>query len=88
MPLCQEVWNRLIGIETLTNLPAAVPRAKVEFAYDYMSRRVRKTVAEWTGSSWSPVQTNLFVYDGWNLIRETSSSLVTGNWSLATDSYV
>ncbi|MEI7881587.1 MAG: RHS repeat-associated core domain-containing protein, partial [bacterium] len=73
--------NRLIGMETLTNLPSAIPRLKLAFAYDYMSRRIGKTVS--TNSSFI-IQTSSFLYDGWNLISELS----TANGLLSTNSYV
>jgi len=66
--------NRLISAETLTNLPASVARVKVEFAYDYMSRRVSKTVYNWTSNSWSQTESRKFVYDSWNLIREITDT--------------
>ncbi|MCP4110882.1 MAG: hypothetical protein GY749_36070 [Desulfobacteraceae bacterium] len=42
---------------------------KVEFVYDYMGRRVKKTVSVWNGS-WVQETEKLFVYDGWNMICE------------------
>jgi len=66
--------NRLIGAETLTNLSASVPLVKVEFAYDYMARRVDKTVSTWDGTNWVGQSTNRFVYDSWNLIREVADT--------------
>ncbi len=74
--------NRLIAVETLTNLSASVPRVKVEFTYDYMSRRAGKSVSAWDGSNWVGQATNLFVYDGWNCIRESRSGAPAActNW--------
>jgi hypothetical protein len=66
--------NRLVGVQTVTNLPAAVPRLKLAFAYDYMGRRVKKTVSVWTNSAWSAFSTNLFLYDDWSLISEYSQT--------------
>ena len=63
--------NRLVSAETQTNLPAAVPRKKVEFAYDYMSRRTAKTVySGLTNGAYSTTNVTTFLYDGWNLIFE------------------
>ncbi|WP_124330899.1 RHS repeat domain-containing protein [Desulfonema ishimotonii] len=61
--------NRLIAAETADK--------KITFLYDYMGRRVRKQVYSGTPGSWnaSPDETRVFVYDGWNLIKET----VTGD---------
>jgi len=70
-------WNDENRLLTVTNADD-----KVEFTYDYMGRRHKKVVYERSGGSWSPVQTNLFVYDGWNPIQETviSSSGTVTNW--------
>ncbi|WP_124330624.1 RHS repeat domain-containing protein [Desulfonema ishimotonii] len=57
--------NRLIAAETADK--------RITFLYDYMGRRVRKQVYSGTPGSWNavPDETRVFVYDGWNLIRET-----------------
>jgi len=83
-----ECENRLISAETLSTLPASVPRKKLDFAYDYMSRRVSKTVYAWNSSSneFQVSSVNSFVYDGWNLIREITVT-PTPPYSV-TNSYV
>jgi RHS repeat-associated protein len=45
---------------------------KLEFAYDYMNRRVRKQVFVRTAGTWptTPETDTRFVYDGWNVILE------------------
>ena len=65
-----ELWdaeNRLISIIPVS---PATDDKKVEFSYDYMSRRVRKTASTYNGSAW--VEDNggdwLFVYDDWNVV--------------------
>ncbi|GBC63453.1 hypothetical protein DENIS_4447 [Desulfonema ishimotonii] len=57
--------NRLIAAETADK--------RITFLYDYMGRRVRKQVYSGTPGSWnaSSDETRVFVYNGWNLIRET-----------------
>ncbi|MCP4351003.1 MAG: RHS repeat-associated core domain-containing protein, partial [Desulfobacterales bacterium] len=55
---------------------------KVEFVYDYMGRRVKKTVSVWNGS-WVQEAEKLFVYDGWNMICEITSE----NSQPATEKY-
>ena len=76
--------NRLIAAQTLTNLPSSVPMKRVEFAYDYMSRRVGKTVySDLTNNYYQITNNSAFLYDGWNLISE----LITDNGSLITNSY-
>jgi len=46
---------------------------KVEFLYDYMGRRVKKTVYAYTSGVWVEQSAKLFVYDGWNLICELTT---------------
>jgi len=75
--------NRLLGAETLSTLPSSVPRVKLEFAYDYMSRCVGKKVYTWDGANWNGTSTNSMIYDGWNLIRE-----IRNQQSQITNSYV
>ena len=61
----------MISAETLTNLPSSVPRIRVDFKYDYMSRRISKTVGRQTGGGlWQLISETSFLYDGWNLISE------------------
>lgn len=67
--------NRLMSIESLSNLPAC-DRKKLVFGYDDKGRRVYKQVWLWS-SSVNGYQTNtqiLFVNDGWNLITELSGT--------------
>src|SRR5207302_1696972 len=67
--------NRLVAM-TMTNV-VNVPNAsrlRLEFAYDYMGRRISKAVKNWNGSSFASPVTTYFVYDGWNLIAILSSS--------------
>ena len=53
--------NNIYGIEYSNVL-------QVTFAYDYMNRRISKTVWTNSGSGFVPQSTNYFLYDGWNLI--------------------
>ena len=75
--------NRLISAETLTNLPASVPRIRVDFKYDYMSRRISKTVGRRTGGGlWQLMGETSFLYDGWNVVSEIcdDQSQITTNF--------
>jgi RHS repeat-associated protein len=63
--------NRLVSAE---QVGTAVPA--VRFAYDYMSRRVEKAVNG---------VTNRFVYDGWDLISETTSTGITNVYVWGVD---
>ena len=56
-------WNQLTTMESLSSAPAGSGR-KLDFAYDYMGRRIQKVV-----SSEGVVQfTNKFLYSGWNVV--------------------
>jgi RHS repeat-associated protein len=56
-------------------------KRKLEFEYDYQSRRIAKKVYLWSGSGYSPTPSVSlkFVYDGWNLI-----AILTSEFSLQT----
>lgn len=62
--------NRLVAMESATEVPTPQKR-RLEFLYDHQGRRTRKTVGIYTNTTWSTIQTNLFIYDGWNVISET-----------------
>ena len=76
--------NRLIRMQTRSDISSNVPRQKLEFAYDHMSRRVGKAVYEWISNSWAQVLAGSFAYDGWNLLREERAE----NSATATNAYV
>jgi RHS repeat-associated protein len=68
------VWdgeNRLIAVEPLAPVQGRWEN-RVEFAYDYLGRRVRKQAFPRSGGGWSttPSLDRRFVYDGWNLLEE------------------
>ncbi len=68
--------NRLKAM-SMTDV-ATIPnpqRKRLEFGYDHMSRRISKVVKTWNGSSFTSPVTNLFVYDGWNLLAVLTSDL-------------
>jgi RHS repeat-associated protein len=67
-----------------TNGPAG-SKLKLDFAYDYQSRRIQKIVSAWISSSNVPQSTNRFAYDGWNLraLLDSQSSIVSSfMWGL------
>ncbi|MDD2764147.1 MAG: hypothetical protein PHE83_09270, partial [Opitutaceae bacterium] len=84
--------NRLVAMETRTavvtpNGPLPVSeRKKLEFKYDYMSRRVEKAVFSWNAgsSAWDLVTRTRSTYFGWNLIGEYA---VSGGTLTLTRSY-
>src|SRR5437899_9384855 len=49
-------------------------KRKLEFVYDFQSRRIQKAVSLWTNSAWSLVLSNRFLYDGWNLVAELNAT--------------
>jgi RHS repeat-associated protein len=51
-------------------------RLRLEFAYDFMGRRVSKSVLAWTGTAFVLRSKEFFVYDlgGWNLIATLKST--------------
>jgi RHS repeat-associated protein len=57
--------NRLIGMTANVNVG---PQYELTFMYDPQGRRIEKTVA----TNGVPNSTNLFLYDGWNLIAEVA----------------
>jgi YD repeat-containing protein len=65
--------NRLVQMTSLTNTPSG-SRKSLKFSYDWQGRRISKVVSNWTGSAWSMVASNKFVYDGWNLVAELNGT--------------
>jgi RHS repeat-associated protein len=45
------------------------------FLYDYMGRKVQKTVYTYMSGAWQLDKEISFVYDGWNLIKETTAQV-------------
>jgi RHS repeat-associated protein len=68
------IWdaeNRLVAMETVSGAYAVgVPRQLIQFKYDYLGRRVRKTVSAWGGSAYVASLDRKFIYNGWNLLAE------------------
>lgn len=63
--------QRLAAMEALPSVPAEA-KLRLEFAYDWMGRRIQKKVYAWDAptSSYQPQSVTKFVYDGWNLVAE------------------
>lgn len=63
--------NRLSSMDAIAAAPVAA-KLRLEFAYDYMGRRIQKKVYVWNvpTSSYQLQSTTKFVYDDWNLIAE------------------
>jgi RHS repeat-associated protein len=47
---------------------------KVEYTYDYRSRRIRKTESTYTAGAWAVADDRKFLYEGWNLLGEFATS--------------
>jgi len=77
-------WNGENRLTTIESLPAVPDQAKIrlEFTYDYVGRRVTKTVLSGhNGSGYQQTNEVTFVYDGWNLIAALDEDLVGGTTS-------
>ena len=71
--------NRLIKTESAASVPDAA-KVKVENLYDYMGRRVRKTVSsDYSGGSYTTTNVTTYVWDGFNIIAEMCDAGYT-NW--------
>ncbi|MCE9616133.1 MAG: hypothetical protein K8T26_17815 [Lentisphaerae bacterium] len=69
--------NRLMAMESLASV-AAAHHKRLTFAYDFQGRRVAKTVFAATSTN-----THTFIYDGWNVIAETTDAATnTYLWGL------
>lgn len=60
--------NRLVAVAPKIAEPGS---RHLEFVYDYMGRRISKMVFAFDGGRYVPFAEHHFVYDGWNMIRET-----------------
>jgi hypothetical protein len=58
--------------KTYTGLPDSA-RKRLIFAYDFMGRRVKKSVEEANGAAYNTAVVTNFVYDGWNLLADAAS---------------
>jgi RHS repeat-associated protein len=67
--------NRLIAMTNNANVPDGA-KMTLSFVYDYLGRRIRKTVSGYNSatSSYQAALQNTFVYDGWNLQAELNAT--------------
>lgn len=80
----QYTWNgenRLVHMESRSEVPEAEMR-KLEFYYDWMGRRIGKSVWKKENGVYSSPVERVFVYDDWNVQAEYT---VTGSGSLSLD---
>jgi len=66
--------NRLIKAEPVEPQPGA---RSVQNDYDYLSRRVQKEVYYRTNDQWYSEATYQYLYDGWQLVSEKGTVLVS-----------
>lgn len=75
------VWdaeNRLTSLTSLSSGPTG-SRYQLNFVYDAQGRRIQKTVSTHNGTSYVPVSTNRFLYDGWNVTVQLEGSTGYGS---------
>jgi RHS repeat-associated protein len=68
--------NRLVRVEPAS--PPADGSVMVEFAYDYLGRRVQKKVSTRTGGQWVLTLHRTYVWSGWLLLMELDGLGGTG----------
>lgn len=63
--------NRLVSMTAIPSAPAAA-RKRLEFAYDWMGRRIQKKLYAWNAStgSYQLQAVTKCLYDGWDLVAE------------------
>ena len=70
--------NRLVDIRTRDNAYTnGVPRQRIRFDYDAGGRVLERREYVWSGGTWSGIQTNRYLYDGWQCIAEFNGSGAT-----------
>lgn len=77
--------NRLVNARNYATTPVSGSQ-KLDYVYDYKSRRIRRTLSNYSGSAWSATDDRKFIYQGWNVVAElaaTTNSLQTAyTWGL------
>ena len=73
--------NCLTGIESTTNVPPTL-RQKLIFQYDWLNRRVSKTVSNWNGSAYQLGYLRRFVWDNGRLQAELDATNNIVEWYL------
>ena len=67
-------WNCENRLITVAPLSPASGDKKIDLAYDYMGRRFEKVVYTRSSTNWVSPTTNTFIYQGWNLIAESTTN--------------
>ena len=72
--LSDGIWSYTWDAENRRTKMERTGKAKLEFAYDYIGRRISKKSYTWNGSDWAVSGNLKFIYDGWNLISEIDAA--------------
>jgi RHS repeat-associated protein len=82
--LTWDAENRLIAMQSLAGAPAGSSN-RLFFSYDAQGRRAGKVAQIFTNGLWTTTLINNFIYDGWNLVAEVTSTKAVRNsyvWGL------
>ena len=66
-------WDAENQLTRMVSATQVGPPMRIDFKYDWMGRRISKTVWNNTGGTGTPALDERFVYDGWNLIAILNS---------------
>ena len=66
----QYTWDGENRLTSVGPVVASANDVKVEFTYDYLGRRVSKTVSTYNGSAWQISQKLKFIWHGWLMLVE------------------
>jgi RHS repeat-associated protein len=78
-------WDAANQLTSMESRAGILPAQKLLFTYDWLGRRISKTVSNNVAGTWQLTTDNRFVYDGWNLIAildSQSSILASFTWGL------
>lgn len=76
--------NRLKSIKPIVPYPEA---QRIDYQYDYLGRRIQKTVSQWNGDQYALISDQKFLYDEWNLVATydataNNTRTTTQTWGL------
>ena len=86
VPSCETISRVNAAVYDL-DLPPEVPRYKIDYAYDHRGRMVWKNISRYdsTAQDWAPEKETGFLWDGWNIITETSAAPIPNSSFLITN---
>jgi RHS repeat-associated protein len=62
-----------MSMTNITDIPDTA-RKKLDFQYDWMGRRIAKSISTWSSGAFGSTTTTCYLYDGWNLIAELNGA--------------